>query len=131
MKTKVKQILCVLLLNSILLTVVFSAPAALANEKAFTESTTYSDASVSQSSASPPQRLVTNKKGEWIKASNGKYWYRHTDGSYTKNDWEYRANQESNPIAKNKRLDAEQSVAEMGRGLVFPESQRRNAHRLA
>lgn len=89
MKTKAKQILCVLLLNSILLTAVFSAPAALANEKAFTESTTYSDASVSQSSASPPQRLVTNKKGEWIKASNGKYWYRHTDGSYTKNDWEY------------------------------------------
>ncbi len=25
--------------------------------------------------------------GKWIKSSN-KWWYRHTDGSYTKNDWE-------------------------------------------
>lgn len=29
-----------------------------------------------------------NVKGNWIKDSNGKWWYRHDDGSYTKNDWE-------------------------------------------
>ena len=26
--------------------------------------------------------------GKWIKAGNGKWWYRHTDASYTTNDWE-------------------------------------------
>lgn len=26
--------------------------------------------------------------GKWIKAGNGKWWYRHTDTSYTTNDWE-------------------------------------------
>lgn len=29
------------------------------------------------------------KSGSWIKASNGKWWYKHSDGTYTKNDWEY------------------------------------------
>lgn len=27
-------------------------------------------------------------KGKWIKGSNGKWWYKHYDGTYTKNDWE-------------------------------------------
>lgn len=29
-----------------------------------------------------------NVKGNWITEKNGKRWYRHVDGSYTKNDWE-------------------------------------------
>lgn len=32
---------------------------------------------------------ATTKPGKWIKESNGKWWYKHTDGTYTKNDWEY------------------------------------------
>ncbi len=32
---------------------------------------------------------ATTKAGKWIKESNGKWWYKHTDGTYTKNDWEY------------------------------------------
>lgn len=28
------------------------------------------------------------KAGEWIQGSNGKWWYRHTDGTCTKSDWE-------------------------------------------
>ena len=35
--------------------------------------------------ADPPAQI----EGEWILSSNGKWWYRHTDGSYTTNDWEY------------------------------------------
>ena len=31
----------------------------------------------------------TQIAGQWIQSSNGKWWYRHTDGSYTVNDWEY------------------------------------------
>ena len=32
---------------------------------------------------------ATTKPGKWIKESNGKWWYKHTDGTYTKNNWEY------------------------------------------
>ncbi len=38
----------------------------------------------------PLEDLFENQielKNEWIK-ENGKYWYRHVDGSYTTNDWE-------------------------------------------
>ncbi len=31
----------------------------------------------------------TTKPGTWIKESNGKWWYKHTDGTYTKNSWEF------------------------------------------
>lgn len=31
---------------------------------------------------------TSSVSGTWIKASNGKWWYKHADGSYTKNDWE-------------------------------------------
>ncbi len=27
--------------------------------------------------------------GKWIKESNGRWWYKHADGSYTKYNWEY------------------------------------------
>lgn len=35
--------------------------------------------------ADPPAQI----EGEWIQSSNGKWWYRHTDGSYTTDGWEY------------------------------------------
>ncbi|MCQ2512806.1 MAG: C39 family peptidase [Lachnospiraceae bacterium] len=28
-------------------------------------------------------------EGEWIQASDGRWWYRHTDGTYTTDGWEY------------------------------------------
>lgn len=28
-------------------------------------------------------------KGEWIEADDGRWWYRHTDGTYTTNNWEF------------------------------------------
>ena len=87
MKAKVKQLLCMLLLNSILLTAVFSAPAAFADDGLSSESIEYTVASAEEPSVSA--RLVTNKSGTWIKAADGRYWYKHTDGTYTKNDWEY------------------------------------------
>ena len=38
-----------------------------------------------------PSELVSyaSTGGTWIKSSNGKWWYKHTDGSYTTNGWEY------------------------------------------
>lgn len=27
--------------------------------------------------------------GQWISSAGGAWWYRHYDGSYTKNDWEF------------------------------------------
>lgn len=32
--------------------------------------------------------LASTSGGTWIKASNGRWWYKHTDGTYTKNNWE-------------------------------------------
>jgi glucan-binding YG repeat protein len=32
---------------------------------------------------------VIDYKGVWAQSSNGLWWYRHFDGSYTKNDWEF------------------------------------------
>ena len=32
---------------------------------------------------------ATTKPGNWIKNSDGKWRYKHTDGTYTKNGWEY------------------------------------------
>lgn len=31
----------------------------------------------------------TTIPGTWIKAENGRWWYKHNDGTYTKNGWEY------------------------------------------
>lgn len=31
----------------------------------------------------------TTIPGTWIQASDGRWWYKHTDGSYSKNVWEY------------------------------------------
>lgn len=30
-----------------------------------------------------------SSSGEWIQAADGRWWYRHSDGSYKKNDWEF------------------------------------------
>lgn len=32
---------------------------------------------------------ATTIPGTWIQASDGRWWYKHTDGTYTKNNWEY------------------------------------------
>lgn len=32
---------------------------------------------------------ASSSSGTWIKESNGRWWYRHSDGSYTRYDWEY------------------------------------------
>ena len=32
---------------------------------------------------------TTTQTGQWIQASDGRWWYRHSDGSYTTNNWEY------------------------------------------
>lgn len=37
----------------------------------------------------PKATRGTTIPGEWIQSSNGKWWYRHTDGGYTANGWEY------------------------------------------
>lgn len=31
----------------------------------------------------------TTIAGSWIQASDGRWWYRHADGSYTKSNWEF------------------------------------------
>lgn len=36
---------------------------------------------------------VIDKPGTWIQVSDGRWWYKHTDGSYTTNDWEKINNQ--------------------------------------
>lgn len=33
--------------------------------------------------------VTTRASGQWIQASDGRWWYKHSDGSYTVNDWEY------------------------------------------
>lgn len=38
-----------------------------------------------------PSEIVSyaSASGTWIKSSNGKWWYKHTDGTYTTSGWEY------------------------------------------
>lgn len=33
--------------------------------------------------------FATEIAGEWIQAADGRWWYRHTDGTYTTDGWEY------------------------------------------
>lgn len=33
--------------------------------------------------------IKANSSGTWIQGSDGRWWYKHSDGSYTKNGWEY------------------------------------------
>ena len=39
-----------------------------------------------ESETTPSQ--PSTKAGEWLQGSDGKWWYRHTDGTYTRSDWE-------------------------------------------
>ena len=32
---------------------------------------------------------ASSSGGQWVQESNGRWWYKHADGSYTKYDWEY------------------------------------------
>ena len=32
---------------------------------------------------------ATTIPGQWIRAVDGRWWYQHSDGTYTKNDWEF------------------------------------------
>lgn len=32
---------------------------------------------------------ATTIPGQWIQAADGRWWYQHSDGTYTKNDWEF------------------------------------------
>ncbi|MDO4415129.1 MAG: hypothetical protein Q4C20_08615 [Erysipelotrichaceae bacterium] len=34
-------------------------------------------------------RLLYSSGGTWIQAADGRWWYQHSDGSYTTSDWEY------------------------------------------
>ena len=34
------------------------------------------------------KQLKEINKGEWIKSDNGRWWYKHSDGTYTINNWE-------------------------------------------
>ena len=35
-----------------------------------------------------PNWSLVESKAEWVQASDGRWWYRHADGSYTKDGWE-------------------------------------------
>ena len=32
---------------------------------------------------------ASSSGGQWVQESNGRWWYKHADGSYTKYNWEY------------------------------------------
>lgn len=49
------------------------------------EPNTVSKASVTRTVAARSSTYA----GTWIQESDGRWWYRHADGSYTTNDWEY------------------------------------------
>lgn len=42
-----------------------------------------------QSEEQPALYAAASSGGKWIKESNGRWWYKHADGSYTKYNWEY------------------------------------------
>ena len=78
MKGKAKQVICTFLLTAILSAGILTVPA----------NTAYAEETSGQSAVLYSVSAVT-VKGTWIKSSNGKWWYKHTDGTYTKNNWEY------------------------------------------
>ena len=52
------------------------------------------DACIGVEGETEPNEMIeysraTTKPGKWIKASDGRWWYKHNDGTYTKNGWEY------------------------------------------
>ena len=87
MKLKAVKIIFTVLIASVLSTGIIALPV----QNAFAEDSVQIENSVTESSdiAVPYMNPVGQNKGTWIKESNGRWWYRHTDGSYTKYDWEY------------------------------------------
>ena len=91
MKLKAVKIICASLIASILSTGIIALPVqnAFAEDSIQIESNTevFSDVAVTYENAVVQSTI--NKKGTWIKENNGRWWYKHSDGSYTKYDWEY------------------------------------------
>lgn len=46
-------------------------------------------AEVTDFAEEPVAYAAASSGGQWVQESNGRWWYRHSDGSYTKYDWEY------------------------------------------
>ncbi len=44
---------------------------------------------IADSADEPVAYAASSSGGTWIKESNGRWWYKHADGSYTKYNWEY------------------------------------------
>lgn len=84
MKKSIFKAFCILLTAVMMITV---SPI----HYAFAEEAEISSASElqNQNSAVTYSAAAASSGGTWIKSSNGKWWYKHSDGSYTKNDWEY------------------------------------------
>ena len=87
MKLKAVKIIFTVLIASVLSTGIIALPV----QNAFAEDSVQIENSVTESSdiAVPYMNPVGQNKGTWIKESNGRWWYKHKDGSYTKYDWEY------------------------------------------
>ena len=87
MKLKAVKIIFTVLIASVLSTGIIALPV----QNAFAEDSVQIENSVTESSdiAVPYMNSVGQNKGTWIKESNGRWWYKHKDGSYTKYDWEY------------------------------------------
>ena len=82
MKLKKFKIICAFMIASVLSLEIIAFPmqSAFAKDNAQIEPTNNTAISV---------LATTGKSGTWIKESNGKWWYKHADGSYTKYNWEY------------------------------------------
>lgn len=39
--------------------------------------------------SAPVAYATSSTGGQWVQESNGRWWYKHSDGSYTKYNWEY------------------------------------------
>ncbi|MDE6385523.1 MAG: C39 family peptidase [Eubacterium sp.] len=87
MKLKAVKIIFTVLIASVLSTGIIALPV----QNTFAEDSVQIENSVTESSdiAVPYMNPVGQNKGTWIKESNGRWWYKHKDGSYTKYNWEY------------------------------------------
>ena len=88
MKLKAVRIICTLLIASVLSTGIIALPV----QNAFAEDSIQIESvdTVPSGTADVYSTPVQNpSKFGWRKESNGRWWYCHPDGSYTKYDWEY------------------------------------------
>ena len=90
MKLKAVRIIYTLLIASVLSTGIIALPVQNAYAEDNVQIENADEVSSDAVVYSAPVYVPSSKiKGTWIKESNGRWWYRHTDGSYTKYDWEY------------------------------------------